>query len=120
MARLEPRLGHNHVDLREQGVQEYMILMNNPIRPRLPLSGLLVLAFLLGPKLALPAKRPETDSVAQLKKMAEADQVKLDGILSEPFWGGIAPIGELRKVERGNFGPHQNPALRQGIGALGI
>ena len=71
-------------------------------RPFLRLLSSIPLAFLVLDLLALPAIPVRDDlakPMAPLLQIGTADQVELDGILNEPFWGKTRPIGDLTMVE---------------------
>ena len=68
--------------------------------PRLLSCLLLVfLGFALSQATALPARRSGSEPPAALLQVGAAGQVKLDGLLDEPFWLTTQPIGDLTMVE---------------------
>ncbi len=71
-------------------------------RPSLRLLSSIPLALLVLDLLALPALPARDDlakPMAPLLQIGTADQVKLDGLLDEPFWHTTQPIGDLTMVE---------------------
>ncbi len=61
------------------------------------LLAILVFELLTGP--VFPAEKGGAAPLAELLQIGAADNVRVDGILDEPFWGKTRPIGDLTMVE---------------------